>query len=143
MTQDLTTAVAEVAEVVAAISGIGAAPATPQENINERVFALTYLMTCETEISELGTKQHIAVIAVDLLTPHTNLAQNISELLPIVDLLDAALITETTTVSAFFDNSIDTYTNLRWEFVPAYNYSGVDCVCYRAMLEGVKQKINL
>ena len=109
MTQDYTTAVTEVAEVVAAVAGIGAAPATPQENINERIFALTYLMTSMTEISETGTMQHLATIAVDILTPHTNLALNIAALLPIVDLVDAALLTEITTTSRFFDASIDTF----------------------------------
>ena len=143
MTQNFTSAVAEVAEVVAAISGIGAAPATPQENINERVFALTYLMTSVTEISETGTKQHLATVAIDILTPHAVLSDNIAALLPIVDLVDTALITEITTVSAFFDGSIDTYANLRWEFLPFYEYSGVICVGYRAMLEEIKQKINL
>ena len=120
MTQDYTTAVTEVAEVIAAVAGIGAAPATPQENINERIFALTYLMTSMTEISETGTMQHLATIAVDILTPHSNTEQNIAALLPIVDLVDAALLTEITTTSRFFDASIDTFGVLRWEFLPVY-----------------------
>lgn len=143
MTQDFTTAVSEVAEVIASVSGINAAPATPEENVNERVFAFTYLMTSTTGISETGTMMHLATIAVDILTPHTDLADNIAALLPIVDLVDTALITEITTVSRFFDGSIDTYENLRWEFLPAYPYSGIECVGYRAILENVKQKINL
>ena len=143
MTQDFTTEVTEVAEVVAAVSGIGAAPATPQENINDRVFALTYLMTNETAISETGTMQHLLTIAVDILTPHTTLHLNIATLLPILDLVVTAFITEITTVSAFFDGSIDTYEILRVEFLPFYPYSGVECVGYRVILENVKQKINL
>lgn len=143
MTQDFTTAVTEVAEVVAGISGIGAAPATPQDNINERVFALTYLMTSTTEVSETGTMMHLATIAVDILTPNTNLTESIAALLPIVDLVDTALITEITTVNRFFDGAIDTFENLRWEFIPVYPYSGRECIGYRAMLENVKQKINL
>lgn len=143
MTQDFTTAATEIAEVVAAVSGIGAAPATPQDNINERIFALTYLMTATTEISETGTMQHLGTFAIDILTPHTNTGQNIAALLPIVDLVDIALLTEITTVSRFFDGSIDTFENLRWEFLPVYIYSSVDCIGYRAMLENVKQKINL
>ena len=143
MTQDFTTATTEIAEVVAGISGISAAPATPQDNINERVFAFTYLYSSTTEISETGTMMHLATFFVDILTPRTNIGQNIAALLPIVDLVDVALVTEITTVSRFFDGSIDTYGNLRWEFIPVYPYSGKECVCYRAMLEDVKQKINL
>src|SRR5688572_16463306 len=101
MTQDFTTAVTEIAEVVASVAGIAAAPATPQENINERVFALTYLMTSSTEIITTGpTIMHIATIAVDILTPLSNTGRNIAALLPIVDLVDVALMTEITTVSA-------------------------------------------
>ena len=143
MTQDFTTLITEVAEVVAAVSGITAAPANPQENLGRGVFALTYLMTASTEISETGTKMHLSVVAVDLLTPRTDLDRDMARLLPIVDLVDAALITEITTTSAFFDGAIDTYGILRWEFLPSYPYSGIECVCYRAMLEDVKQKINL
>lgn len=143
MTQDFTTLVTEVAEVVAAVSGITAAPANPQENLGRGVFALTYLMTSSTEISEAGTKMHLSVVAVDLLTPRTDLDRDLARILPIVDLVDTALITEITTTSAFFDGAIDTYGILRWEFLPSYPYSGIECVCYRAMLEDVKQKINL
>jgi hypothetical protein len=143
VTQNFATLVSEVAEVVAAVSGITAAPASPSENIGRGVFALTYLMTSTTEISETGTMQHLATVAVDILTPRTDLDRNITALLPIVDLVDTALITEITTVSAFFDGSVDTFENLRWEFLPLYPYSGIECVGYRAMLENVKQKINL
>lgn len=143
MTQDFTTAVTEVAEVVAAVSGITAAPANPAENLGRGVFALTYLMTATTEISETGTKMHLSTVAVDVLTPRTDLDRDLARLLPIVDLIDTALLTEITTVSAFFDGSIDTYETLRWEFLPSYPYSGVECIGYRVMLEGVKQKINL
>src|ERR1043165_1983098 len=138
MTQNFTTLVSEVAEVVAGISGITAAPANPAENIGRGVFALTYLMTSTTEISETGTMMHLATVAVDILRPRTDLDRDIAALLPIVDLVDTALITEITTVSAFFDGAADTYGILRWEFVPSYQYSGIECVCYRAMLEDVK-----
>src|SRR3990172_2912902 len=123
MTQDFTTAAAEIAEVVAAVAGIGAAPATPQDNINERVFAFTYLMSATTEISETGTMMHLGTFAVDILTPHTNTGQNIAALLPIVDLVDLALLTEITTTARFFDGSIDTFGIFLFYFLPFYIYS--------------------
>jgi hypothetical protein len=143
VTQNFATLVSEVAEVIASVSGITAAPASPSENIGRGVFALTYLMTSTTEISETGTMQHLATVAIDILTPRTDLDRNIDALLPIVDLVDTALITEITTINRFFDGSIDTYEILRWEFLPLYPYSGIECVGYRVMLEGIKQKINL
>lgn len=143
MTQTLEGAVTEVAEVIAAISGMGAAPATPQENINERIFALTYLMTSATDIGPTGTMMHLVSIASDILTPHTNLAQNIAALLPILDLAVTACMTEITTIARFFDQSIDTFATLRVEFLPFYPYSGTDCVGYRVLLENVKLMVDL
>jgi hypothetical protein len=144
VTQNIATAVSEVAEVVASVTGVNAAPSTPQENINERVFALTYLMSNFVEISETGTKQNLANIAVDLLTPNSpSLEAAISTLLPLVDSVSTALITEVTDVTKFFDGSIDTFEDLRVEFIPFYPYSGVDCIAYRFTLENVKQKIGL
>lgn len=143
MTQNFTTLVTEVAEVVAAVTGITAAPANPAENLGRGVFALTYLMASEMALSEIGTRQHLATVAVDILTERGDLDRNLALLLPIVDLVDTALITEITTAGAFFDGAIDTYESITWEFLPAYPYSGIECVGYRAILNNVKQKINL
>lgn len=143
MPQNFATLTAEVAEVVAAVAGITSAPASPDENLGRGIFALTYLMTSTTEISETGTMMHLATVAVDILTPRTDLDRDIDRLLPIVDLVDTAFITEIVTPGAFFDGSIDTFENLRWEFLPVYPYSGIECIGYRAMLENMKQKINL
>lgn len=136
-------AVTAIAAVVDGVTGINVAPAYPQENINERVFALTYLMTSLTEISETGTKQHLALISIDLLTPLLNLKEDLMVLLPLADSVSTALITEATTGGDMFSGTIDTFTNLRIEFLPSYTYANVQMIGYRIMLEDVKLKLDL
>lgn len=141
--QTLVGAVTAIAAVTDGVSGITSAPAYPQENINERVFALTYVMSSVVEISETGTKRHLATIAIDLVTPLVVLADAISTLLPIVDALSTALITEASVGGDMFSGTIDTYENLQIEFLPFYDYSHVPHIGYRVMLENAKLKLDL
>lgn len=143
MPQSLAGACTAIASVVAGVSGVKAAPANPTENINERIFALTYVMSNAVEISEIGTKQNLANIAVDLITPLSTLSDDIAALLALVDTISTALISETSSGGDMFGNAIDTFSFLRVEFIPYYPYSGVNCIAYRFTLEDVKQKINL
>lgn len=142
MTQQIDTACTAIAAVVAGVSGIGAAPSTPEDNINERVFALTYPMTGMLDIGPIGTRGELWNIAVDLLTPHSNTSQNLTALIPILVLVTTALNNETVSGGDFFGGAIDTFGNLRVEFLPFYVYSGVDCIGYRVTLEDVKLMIN-
>ncbi|HEU4341003.1 MAG TPA: hypothetical protein VFU31_05480 [Candidatus Binatia bacterium] len=141
--QTLVGAVTAIAAVVDGVSGIEAAPAIPKENLNNRTFALTYVMTSAVEISETGTKQHLVLIAIDLLRPLVNLNNELTILLPIVDAVSTALITEMTSGGDAFSNTIDTFSILRIEFLPSYTYSAVDCIGYRIMMEDTKLKLDL
>lgn len=143
MTQAIDTATAAIAAVVAGVSGIGAAPATPQDNINERIFALTYPMSGELDIGPIGTRGELWNIHVDLLTPHSNTSQNLTALLPVLVAVLTALNTEATYSGDMFGGAIDTFNKLRPELLPFYPYSGVDCIGYRVILEGVKLMVNL
>jgi hypothetical protein len=141
--QTLVGAVTAIAAVVDNVSGVASAPAIPTENINERVFALTYVMTSAVEISETGTKQHLAMIAVDLLRPLLNLSADLTILLPIADAISTALITEATSAGDMFTGALDTFATLRVEFLPQYIYSNVQMIGYRIVLEDVKLKLDL
>jgi len=143
LTQQIDTACTAIAAVVASVSGVNAAPSTPQDNINERVFALTYPMSAELDIGPIGTRGELWNVAVDLLTPHSNTAQNLSALVPILVLVLTALNSEMVSGGDFFGGAIDTTATLRVEFLPFYVYSSVDCIGYRVTLEGVKLMVNL
>lgn len=141
--QTLVGAVTAIAAVVDGVSGVAAAPAIPEENINERIFALTYVMASVVEISETGTKQHLALIAIDVVTPLVNLKADLTILLPLADAVSTALITETTPAGDMFSGTIDTFANLRIEFLPGYVYGNTSMIGYRILLEDVKLKLNL
>jgi hypothetical protein len=143
MTMTIQGAVTAIAAKIATVTGVGAAPSNPQENINERVFALVYCMSNTVEISEIGTKQNLANIAADVLTPLTNLEQATSTLTALIDPISTAMIEEMSSGGDAFGGAIDTFSFLLVEFIPFYPYSGVDCIAYRFTLQNVKQKINL
>lgn len=143
MTQQIDTACAAIAAVVDSVAGVDAAPAAPQDNINERVFALIYPMSAELDIGPIGTRGELWNVAVDLLTPHSNTSQNLSALMPILVLLLTALNSEMISGGGFFSGTIDTAYTIRVEFLPVYFYSSVDCIGYRVTLEGVKLMVNL
>jgi hypothetical protein len=142
--QTLQGAVTAVASVVASVTGVNSSTAYPQFNISDRIFALNYVMSSVVEISETGTKQHLATISSDLLTPFVDvLNEDIETILGLVDSISTALITEATSGGDMFSAAIDTYSNLRIEFLPAYFYAGIQHIGYRIMLEDVKLKLDL
>jgi hypothetical protein len=142
--QTLTGAIEAVAKVVAEVSGVDSSPAYPQFNISDRIFALNYVMTSEVEISETGTKMHLALIASDLVTPIVDVVNNdLEEILELVDDISTALITEATTGGDMFSGAIDTFSFLRIEFLPNYIYANTQYIGYRIMLEDVKLKLDL
>jgi hypothetical protein len=142
--QTLTGAVTAFASVIASVSGVDSSPAYPKFNINERVFALNYVMNSVVELSELGTRQHLATIAGDLLTPILGAEDaDIQTMLTIAELAATAFITEMTDAGTKFNGVIDTFENCRIEFLPAYLWNNTPYIGYRVMLENVKLKLDL
>lgn len=142
--QTLAGAVEAIAAVVAGVSGVDSSPSYPKFNINERVIALNYVMYSVVEISETGTKQHLATITSDLITPLLGAEDaDLQTILTIVDAASTALITEATTAGDMFSGAIDTYSNCRIEFLPGYIWNMTAYIGYRIMLENVKLKLDL
>ena len=142
--QTLKGAVTAVAGVVVTVSGVDSSPAFPIFNISDRIFALNYVMTSDVEISETGTKQHLAVIASDLITPLVDVVNDdLETILGLVDSITTALITEATPAGDMFSGALDTFSNLRVEFLPNYIYNNTQYIGYRVMLENVKLKLDL
>ena len=140
MTQNLENAIVEIAEIVAGVSGINAPQATPRENASEFPFAMVYLMEGEVGSQSEGWIVDLHNIAIDILVPREwDLADSLPLLHPILDALKVALFQEVAkTGGGAFDNSIDTFSNLRMMFLPEYNYSGIDMIGYRVVMEQVK-----
>ena len=141
--QHLDTALSAVASVVAGVSGVGASPSYAQFNINERVFSLNYVMTSVVTLSEIGTKQHIAAIACDIITPIVGMTNELDTILGIADDVSTAFAQEASTGGDMFSGALDTCVNVRVEFLPFYPYNNIPHMGYRVMLEDAKLKLDL
>lgn len=142
--QTLTGAVTAVAAVTASVSGVDAAPAFAIFNVRENVFALHYVMTSIIDISETGTKQHLALIACDLITPFVDVINDdLETILGLTDDISTAFVREASVGGDMFSGTLDTFSNCRIEFLPNYIYGNVQYIGYRIILEDVKLKLDL
>ena len=136
-------AIAAIAGVVSGVSGIKSAPAYPHEQMTESPFAITYLVNNEINIGPVGSKKSLASIAVDVLTVRRDIALDLAILLPLVDTISAALVSEMTPSGDIFSGTIDTFERLLVEFIPSIDYAGVNMIGYRFVMEGVKLLVSL
>lgn len=143
--QHLDTALSAVASIVASVSGVNSSPSFALFNINERIFALNYVMVSVAEIGALGTKEHHATIASDIITPLIGMTNEIDAILGIVDDVSTALISEMSSAGTGngFSGALTTFVNLRVEFLPGYLYNNIPHIGYRVMLEDTTLKLDL
>lgn len=142
--QTIDAALTAIAAVAATASGVDTAPAFDIFNIKGNIFALTYLMTSDTEISEIGTMQDLATIACDVLAPFVDVMQvGLYDILIVTQNIKLAFIREATTGGDMFSNTITAYSHCRIEFVPSYIYGGIQYIGYRVIVEEAKLKYDL
>lgn len=139
----LTTAITAIAASVASVSGIARAPSNPMENINEYPFALIYLLEGVVNDGPIATRKSLTSIAIDLLTVRRDVNLDMAILTPFLDTVPTALLTEMSYNGDRFSNTIETFEQIRIEFMPLYPYAGVDMIGYRFIMENVKILINL
>lgn len=145
MTQSIENAVAEIADVVANTYGIVLASGTPKENYSEYPFAMTYILNGQVGNEVTDSVIGLHNIAVDLLVPREwDIGDSLPVLHPILDSLKVSLWSEVaTSTGGFFNNSIDTFSNMLIDFLPSYPYGTLELIGYRIILEGVKIVTNL
>lgn len=131
--------------VIASVSGIDKSEATALFNVNDRIFALNYVMTSAAELSELGTVQDLATLSSDILTPLIGMTNEIRTILAIANSAKNACLSEMSSAGTgtMFDGEIDTFSHCRIEFIPFYPYNNIPHIGYRVLLEGVKLKLDL
>ena len=136
-------AVTAIASVVGGVSGISSAPTYPFETMNESPFAVTYPMNGGIDIGPVGSKKQLVNIAIDVLTVRRDLATDLAVLEPFLDTVPAALLAEMGTSGDIFSGTIDTFSGLRFEFLPDMNYGGVQMIGYRFIMENVKLLVSV
>ena len=137
------TAVAAIAAVVDGVSGVTLAPTYPRETMNESPFAVTYVVGGEIDAGPIGTRKSLLSIAIDLLIPRRDIALDMETLLPFVDSIPAALLTEVSTSGDIFSGTISTFDFITIEFIPSIDYGGVQMIGYRFLMNNVKLLISL
>ena len=137
------TAVAAIAAVVDGVSGVTLAPTYPRETMNESPFAVTYVITGEIDIGPIGTRKSLLSIAIDLLIPRRDIALDMETLLPFIDSIPNALLSEVSTGGDVFSGTISTFEFLSIEFIPQADYGGAQYIGYRFLMNNVKLLISL
>ena len=139
----VTAALTAIAATVAGVSGVKTAPANPQENINEYPFALVYAMEGVQNIGPIGARKVLFNVAIDLLTIRRDISIDMAILTPFLDSIPGALSGEIHTSGDLFSGTIQTFENVRFEFLPAYPYAGADMIGYRFVMENIKILVDL
>jgi hypothetical protein len=142
MTQALEGAVDAIVAVLRSVSGLKQVPINPPENISVDTFAIVYPFSGSVEISPIGTRRMLHVIAVDILTRRTDLARNIAALKPLVDTVSNALMTEVSSSGDVFSGTMDTFGSLSYSWITS-DYGGVGVVGYHFLMNDVKILVNL
>jgi hypothetical protein len=139
----IASALTAIAATVAGVSGVKRAPDNPAENINEYPFALIYVMDGNINIGPVGTKKSLLSISIDLLTVRRDISLDMAILTPYLDSIPLALVGEVSIGGDLFSGTINTFGNLKLEFLPFYPYAGAEMIGYRFVMEDVKLLLNL
>lgn len=127
----------QIAAVVANVTGIHQAPANPNETQNDFPVAVIYLQTGNLGAGPIGTRKSLYNIAIDVLTPRLDLANDLAILDPFVDTVPAALIAEVSSGGDRFSGTISTFEEITMQYI-ALDYAGVPVRGYRFVLNNVK-----
>ena len=134
MTQNWTTVITNVVNVLKGISGIEKVPLNPTETANNTLMIIVYPELGTIHNSPVG--QRDADIAVMLLRRRIDLATDFSVIIPYLDLIGTALKREVDpptltdpNAGGRFNNSIQVFTNTQWKY-ETLDYAGVQWACY-------------
>jgi hypothetical protein len=139
MTHNITNAIPEIAEVIVAVTGINAPQGVPRENVSEFPMAMVYIFDGIVSSPSYGTMMDLDNIAIDILTPRRDIAEDLPVLHAILDACKKALWSEIALdTGGRFDSSIDTFQDIAISFLPDYVYAGVEMIGYRLVMQQVK-----
>jgi len=139
MSQDLTTCIPAIATVVAAADSIKGTQSLPNDIQGEYPFAMVYLLDGEAGNDITQGLIDLVNIAIDILAPTE---WSLGTLFPLfnaaLDELKVDLVAEVVGSGGHFSNSIDTFAQLRFYFIPEYPFGNIPMLGYRIVMEQVK-----
>lgn len=131
----------QLASVVANVSGIRQSPTNPNETQNDYPFAAIYLMRANTGKGSVGTGKALYTIAIDVLTPRLDLANDLAILDPFIDSIPLALTNEVSDNGDRFSGTISTFEDIDISYIVT-DYNGVPVRGYRFQMNNVKILTN-
>ena len=142
MTASIVTAITEIVGVLRAVSGLKNVPINPPEQMNYDTYAVVYPEQGSVDVAPIGTRESLHNIAIDVLTTRTDLARDMARIIPFLDLIPTALLSEMTDSGDIFSNSIETFGKLTYSFIST-DYGGTPVIGYRFVMEDVKIQVDL
>jgi hypothetical protein len=139
----LETCISEVVAVVRGVSGIQNVPLNPPSVMSYSTFGLVYPSSGTFGIGPIGTRRGLHSVAIDILTKDVDIARSMATLKPMVDSLANALIAEVSIGGDQFNNSIETFGSLTYNWIPLTDYGGVPVVGWHFLMNDVKILVNL
>lgn len=143
MTQTAVDAVESIAAKIATVNGLSATPAYPPESMGETTFAIVFVLEGRMDSANAGASETFLNIAVDVLTVRNDLAEDMARLVPFLNSVPTALLEEVRDAGNRFEDVIETFSGLVFEYLPSVDYGGVQMVGYRFVLQNVKLLVNL
>ena len=135
--------IAEVQEDIRALSGIRAAPNLAPEQMNVFPFCVVYPGSGTMSSGVPGEMLGIHSIVIELHIGRKDLPRDIDAALPFVESIPNILLKAVaTTAGDRFDNTVDTFTDVTYEFGPL-DWGGTATIGWRFRMNGVKLRNNI
>lgn len=136
--QPVNKALIEIAKTISDLEKVKLSPTFPPEGVSQTPAAIVYVLEGVHEARSIANRHGFYNIAIDLIVTRNNQARDMEALTPYLDLVPQACLDEVSDDGDQFNNTIETFERVTTNFVPEYQYQGVQYVAYRFVIERVK-----
>lgn len=146
MTIEVSNMLAGVATVIDTVPGLRVATSLPPETMPSDPAAIVFLIEGNFPLEPLGSRMSLTDIAIDTLVRRNDLPRNLAVLNPFLDAIPYRLQLEISDQPGYggkFGNTMQTFGQITVTLLPNVDYSGVQMIGYRFVMEECKILVNL
>lgn len=148
MAQPFESAISQIVIVLRTVTGMENVPLNPPSVMSYTTFGLVYPSTGVIDASPTGTKKSLHNLAIDILTKDMDKARTIERIKPFVDSVPVILIRQISfdvsgNPGQRFGNTIQTFENISYNFIPEADYGGVAVCGYHFSMNNTKILVSL
>ena|SRR5258706_10132232 len=148
MTQALDNVITQIVTILREVNGIDSVPLNPPNIVSYPTFGLVYPSSGNIVATPTGTRRSLHNIAIDVLTKELDIARSIGRLRPLIDSVPIPLIAQVSYDSGGnpggqFNNTIETFEEITYNWIPLTDYGGVPVVGLHFMMTNAKIMVNL